>query len=479
MPREKDFKRHVRRRMTETGERYTRAREALREGDAFDWRLTQATDGAYEALVEAERGKRVDVLSSVAGRDARAGTLTTTVSAEPYRGGRVRYAAQVRGDGVALQVGLWMRVQDGEGAILAFDNMGDRPLRGSFGWRPAEVVLDVPEAAATIALGVYLTGTGSLRVTGVHLGAADADAWPSRPPTVDGWLFKRGWESGYELGSERGPEGETVSVLRAPSGRAGGQASISRNADAAPYRDGRVRLRARLRTEDAGSVRLAMGVFDGQGQTMALDTMDDRPLSGTTAWVPISIVLDVPADALVINYSLQLAGGGSAGVADVRLDAVPTDVPATGWSRAAGGWILNGARPDTYDVTEEVSPAPGRSQVVVRSKAEAAGAVLTRWAMDAAHPGRTVRFTVSLEGEEVEPGAGALMISPILPGPPADADGRPGTQEEQMLRGTFDWRELAVEAAIPEEAVGVACGITIAGRGTVRIADPRIEVVGG
>src|SRR3569832_2852668 len=50
-----------------------------------------------------------------------------------------------------------MRV-DGNGGMLAFDNMMNRPLRGTMDWTRASVVLDVPIDADGIAFGMILTG---------------------------------------------------------------------------------------------------------------------------------------------------------------------------------------------------------------------------------------------------------------------------------------------------------------------------------
>lgn len=57
-----------------------------------------------------------------------------------------------------------MRVDGQNNAVLAFDNMQRRPLKGTFDWREAEVVLDVSSEATNIAFGVLLTGRGLVRL---------------------------------------------------------------------------------------------------------------------------------------------------------------------------------------------------------------------------------------------------------------------------------------------------------------------------
>jgi hypothetical protein len=60
-----------------------------------------------------------------------------------------------------------MRVDDNsEGGsqvkTLAFDNMGDRPLKGTFDWRKEDVVLDVPAGGTGAFFGILLSGTGTV-----------------------------------------------------------------------------------------------------------------------------------------------------------------------------------------------------------------------------------------------------------------------------------------------------------------------------
>ena len=45
---------------------------------------------------------------------------------------------------------------------LSFDNMQDRPIRGTIEWRESDVVPDVPEPATGIFLGILLAGPGEV-----------------------------------------------------------------------------------------------------------------------------------------------------------------------------------------------------------------------------------------------------------------------------------------------------------------------------
>ena len=104
-------------------------------------------------------------------------TLMRHVEAAPYRGGHLRLRAWLKTEDLAGWAGLWMRVDelDDPVKILAFDNMGDRRIRGTNGWRRYEVVLDVPEAADQVYYGALLEGTGRIWVDEVTLEAVGTD----------------------------------------------------------------------------------------------------------------------------------------------------------------------------------------------------------------------------------------------------------------------------------------------------------------
>jgi hypothetical protein len=95
-------------------------------------------------------------------------TLMQQVAATDYAGKRVRLSAQLRADQLAAWGGLWMRADSGQ-KPTAFDNMYDRPLRGSFGWQQAEVVLDIPADATALSFGFLLNGAGQLQATQFRL----------------------------------------------------------------------------------------------------------------------------------------------------------------------------------------------------------------------------------------------------------------------------------------------------------------------
>ena len=102
------------------------------------------------------------------------GTLMQEFSAERYVGKRVRLTACVKAEEVADWAGLWMRVDKGSTAV-SFDNMKDRPIKGTTAWQNYEVILDVPQNATAIAFGILLNKSGSVWLNSVKFESVSSD----------------------------------------------------------------------------------------------------------------------------------------------------------------------------------------------------------------------------------------------------------------------------------------------------------------
>lgn len=101
------------------------------------------------------------------------GALMHFVPAAPFRGRGLVLEAWVRADGVKEWTGLWLRVDSAERKPLRFENMAQRPIRGTSDWREASLRLEVPAEAESIAFGLVLNGSGRALIDAVRLGPAD------------------------------------------------------------------------------------------------------------------------------------------------------------------------------------------------------------------------------------------------------------------------------------------------------------------
>ena len=135
-------------------------------GWTYPTELADLTVSSDSDAQQGERSLRIDWAADSA-RTGFSG-VSQAISAEPYRGKTLRYRVWVKTANLtsAAQAQLWMRI-DGrdpktdERYTTAFDNMGGRPIR-SPEWAQYEVVLPIAEDAEGIALGLFLTGPGSV-----------------------------------------------------------------------------------------------------------------------------------------------------------------------------------------------------------------------------------------------------------------------------------------------------------------------------
>jgi hypothetical protein len=126
------------------------------------WFMAGSKPQEFEAGVDAAhtyQGQASAFLKSKQSSVDGFGTLMQSIQADQYKGKRVRLSGFVNSQEVVGWAGLWVRVDQGKDAV-AFDNMQDRPIKGTTNWQRYDVVLDVPQDATGISFGILLEGTG-------------------------------------------------------------------------------------------------------------------------------------------------------------------------------------------------------------------------------------------------------------------------------------------------------------------------------
>lgn len=139
------------------------------EGSTAGWFMAGSHPKSYEMGVAQGAGQNRGPAGFLKSREAVSGfgTMMQQFQAGEYAGKRVRLSAAVRTENVEQWAGVWMRVDASNHSILAFDNMQDRPIKGTTGWTRYDVVLDVAENAELIALGTLISGPGAAWIDGV------------------------------------------------------------------------------------------------------------------------------------------------------------------------------------------------------------------------------------------------------------------------------------------------------------------------
>jgi len=133
------------------------------------WFKAGNSPNSYEIGTEqnaGQKGENVVYIKSIEKNIKGFGTLMQSFSAEKYLNKRVRFSGDIKSENVAESAGLWMRI-DGKGSpikTLEFDNMNNRPIKGTTNWKKYSVVLDVPDPSNMINIGFLLSGTGEIWV---------------------------------------------------------------------------------------------------------------------------------------------------------------------------------------------------------------------------------------------------------------------------------------------------------------------------
>jgi hypothetical protein len=138
------------------------------------WYMAGNKPSLYESGVDAQavlNGLPSAYMKSIQAVPEGFGTLMQNFDASQYVGQRVRFSALVKSDSVERWAGLWMRIdgdsKDPARKTLAFDNMMDRPIKGTTGWQNYDVVLDVPQGATGIFFGILMDGPGEVWLNSV------------------------------------------------------------------------------------------------------------------------------------------------------------------------------------------------------------------------------------------------------------------------------------------------------------------------
>jgi hypothetical protein len=152
------------------------------------WYLAGSKPQNYQSgLDEAQyNGHRVVYLKASTPTPDGFGTLMQDFRADTYAGKRVRFSAMLKAQNVADWAGLWMRVDKATVSsapkTLAFDNMQDRPVKGTEDWKNYQVVLDVPSDATGIFFGVLLNGSGGVLMSDVKIETVGLDVQTTALP---------------------------------------------------------------------------------------------------------------------------------------------------------------------------------------------------------------------------------------------------------------------------------------------------------
>jgi hypothetical protein len=137
----------------------------------------------FKVVAREGRGNCVQIAPPYAGFD-QFGSLMQRIPAHFLGGRLIRLSVDVRteddGSGWA---GLWLRADDASGRSLYFNNMSDRPIRGTTPWQRVEIETIVPDGIRWLNYGVLLVGSGMAWADDFRLEVIlDSGEWVSLVP---------------------------------------------------------------------------------------------------------------------------------------------------------------------------------------------------------------------------------------------------------------------------------------------------------
>ena len=187
--------------------------------------------------------------------------------------------------------------------------------------------------------------------------AAPRSAAGAAAPVPEKWTSDGGPNPDYEMGGNpaamHGSEGG--GYIRSITQEPKAFGNLMTHVAPGPFLGTRVRLSAYVRTEGlAKDVVLWIRVDGPNGRLLHLD---NRPITGTTAWKKYELVTDVPTTAVNVAFGIILDGFGQAWLDGVLLETVSTGVPTT----THPAWLPTGANPEDY----EMGGCPGRTSTWV------------------------------------------------------------------------------------------------------------------
>ncbi|MEI8311231.1 MAG: SurA N-terminal domain-containing protein, partial [Verrucomicrobiota bacterium] len=153
---------------------------AASSGAPKGWLTCGSKPEAYDVGVDPTQPYKKPISAYVKSLDPKIaegffGGIQQVCSAESFWGKRLRFSGYVKTRDVVGTANLWFRV-GGEGAeVLQFDNMDNRPIKGTTDWTEYSLVLDVPTGADMLAYGIFIQGVGMAWLNDVQLMEVGSD----------------------------------------------------------------------------------------------------------------------------------------------------------------------------------------------------------------------------------------------------------------------------------------------------------------
>jgi hypothetical protein len=227
--------------------------------------------------------------------------------------------------------GTFVIIMGMDGRHMQYDDMSDRPVRGTTDWQQYEIVTDLPDEPCIIYFGPDLYGPGELWADDFQI-----DLAPANEATTDDRNWRISNESDPTLYSVTTDfnvthDGHPTACFSytangaAPSGIHTRLAHDFYGPDGDKYTGHTVRMSGWIKTEDvSGRIEPVIYPYAGWNNLLAKDSMyRDYSLKGTRDWTPFSVTCAVPESAEYVDTGFNFFGSGKAWI---DLDSIKYEI---------------------------------------------------------------------------------------------------------------------------------------------------------
>ncbi|HET8843463.1 MAG TPA: bifunctional nuclease domain-containing protein, partial [Ktedonobacteraceae bacterium] len=198
-------------------------------------------------------------------------------------------------------------------------------------------------------------------------------------------------------------------------------------------------------------------------------------------WTAHELVIDVPANAQTISFSLSMRGHGQGTIwlDGIQLETVDESVPLTGtsidppplqplnldFSNGLEFWDKRGDTPWQYEHGIDHDLPSHAAYLKSIDAASDGSCILQQLIRGEKYWGKRVRLSANIKTAAVEPQAN-LFINQLF-----------GTSTTETIKGTVAWSPYELILAVPEGAFGLSFGIALHGTGQIWLEGVHLQVI--
>ena len=453
------------------------------------------------------------------------GTLGQYIRPLSLRGKRVRFSAWVKpenagGGKVFLHLISPTIRQDWE--------ISDWDLVGTKNWKKRTYVFDVPRDADGLGFGVKVFGGGKIWLHAPTFEMVN-NTVPVTPPTntsraavappytttnndtnkpwsdypdapqnlnfdnnLSGWSQTEGDKTrGYTIAAQtiKAPTSKASGLLSGSDSGQNKEGFLAQYARPDLFRGKRVRYSAWVKTEAA----------QASGFWLRMDTpswqkawnMSNAPITGSTDWVKISYVFDVPNDAQGFAFGTNLKGSGKIWLHAPAFEIVPETVPVSDpafdsspdgqrtfnqdaanptnlqFENGLSGWWNdnpdhNADKNYAIGLDSAANPPTGTTSAFIQSiiNAPQSYGTLAQNTQATNLRGKRVRFSTTLKTSDAQAAGFWIVVH-------AGENSTGYNRRSNPITGTTKWTKYETIITIPKNAEGISFGIDLTGTGKV------------